>query len=102
MARLTLIAVVERGGFLRGLDPGLLHVLGAQNRTLNFAVLEKFSRTWIRSESSAYGQKNSSCPLPHARTSLQALAQGAFPIHQSTLARIVQRCLAPSVIGSYP
>lgn len=38
---------------LSGSDPGLLHVLGAQNRTLNFSTLEKYSRTWIRSESSS-------------------------------------------------
>jgi hypothetical protein len=38
---------------LSGSSPGLLHVLGAQHRQLNFEMLEKYSRTWIRDHCSS-------------------------------------------------
>jgi len=39
-------------GSLSGSGAALLHVLGAQHRELNFEMLERYSRTWIRSDSS--------------------------------------------------
>src|SRR5260370_34214195 len=38
---------------LSGSGPGLLHVVGAQRRELNFEMLEKYSRTWIRNDCSS-------------------------------------------------
>jgi hypothetical protein len=38
---------------LSGSSPGLLHVLGSQRRILNFDMLEKYSRGWIRGDCTA-------------------------------------------------
>lgn len=37
---------------LQDSSPALLHILGAQREDLNFSALEKYSRSWIRPESS--------------------------------------------------
>lgn len=38
---------------LSGSPPALLHILGAQRNLLNFVMLERYSRTWIRGECTA-------------------------------------------------